>query len=338
MGSLMRFAPRYCPRPLCPSASNRHFRWRRKGYFCRQCDGRFVQRFLCLECRRFFSIQSFRLDYRLRKPHLHLALFRDFVSKTTMRQSARTLGCTRRTVAHRLKLLGEHCRAFHEARLEQARACGGIRGVFQLDELESFEHSRRLQPITVPALIERKSYFVVHAETAPLPTRGGLSRALRKKKLERERMFGKRRSGSTRAVRRTLAVLARVHAARGPIDLQTDRKQSYIGSASSTLGPRVRHERHSSTRKRNYQNPLFPINHTFAMLRDGISRLVRRSWAASKLRERLELHLWVWIVYRNYVRGITNRAPHVTPAMALGIEARQGCAAELLAWKTPACA
>jgi len=115
----MRFAPRFCPRPLCPSARSRHFRWRRKGYFCRQCDGRFVQRFLCLECRRFFSIQSFRLDYRLRKPHLHLTLFRDFVSKTTMRQSARTLGCTRRTVAHRLKLLGEHCRAYSRSRFQR---------------------------------------------------------------------------------------------------------------------------------------------------------------------------------------------------------------------------
>ena len=331
----MRFSPRYCPRSLCPSELTHHFRWRRKGYFQRRCDGRSVQRFLCLECRRFFSIQSFRLDYRLRKPHLHLALFRDFVSKTTLRQSARTLGCTRRTVAHRLRLLGEHCRSFHEARLEQARARGGIRGVFQLDELESFEHSRRLQPITIPVLIERSSYFVVHAETAPLPARGGLSPSFVEKKLARERLHGKRRSGSTQVVRRTFGALARVHAVNASIELQTDRKQSYVGSARCTLGPRVRHERYSSTLRRDYENPLFPINHTFAMLRDGISRLVRRSWAASKLRERLDLHLWIWIVYRNYVRGITNRARQVTPAMALGIEARQGSAAEILAWKTP---
>jgi hypothetical protein len=43
------------------------------------------------------------------------------------------------------------------------------------------------------------------------------------------------------------------------------------------------------------------------MMRDGISRLVRRSWGASKLRARLELHAWIWVVWRNYVRGSRTR-------------------------------
>jgi hypothetical protein len=292
-----------------------------------------VQRFVCLECRRFFSIQTFRLDYRLRKPRLHLALFRDFVSKTTMRQSARTLSCSRRTVAHRLQLLGAHCRALHEARLEKARAAGGLRGTFQLDELETFEHSRRLQPITVPVLIERKSYFVVHAESARLPTRGNLSPALRAKKAERERLFGKRRSGSVLAVSRALATLERVHVPHEPVELVTDRKHSYVSCAERAFGVRVVHRRFSSKARRDHRNPLFPINHTLAMMRDGISRLVRRTWAASKLRARLDAHMWIWIVYRNYVRAITNRATHTTPAMALGIEARKGSVEELLAWR-----
>jgi hypothetical protein len=236
-----------------------------------------------------------------------------------------------------LKLLGEHCRAFHAARLARARSRGGIRGVFQLDELESFEHSRRLQPITVPMLVERSSYFVVHAESAPLAARGGLSARLRAKKDESERELGKRRSGSVLAVQRTFEMLARVHAANARVELQTDRKKSYVGAAQRTFR-RVRHRRYPSKARRDYRNPLFPINHTFAMVRDGISRLVRRSWAASKLRERLELHMWIWIVYRNYVRGITNRARHTTPAMALGVEARRGCVAEILAWNARLCA
>jgi hypothetical protein len=291
-----------------------------------------VQRFLCLECRRGFSIQTFRVDYRLRKPHLHLALFDDFVSKTTMRQSARLHGCTRRAVAHRLKLLGAHCRAFHEARLEGARRSGGIRGVFQLDELETYENSRRLQPVTVPVLIERTSYFVLHAASATLPTRGGLTAKLREKKAERERRFGKRRSGSRAAVRGAFHVLRRTHTTTAPITLHTDRKTSYVSYLAQVLGSRVRHERHSSKAARTYGNPLFPINHTLAMMRDGISRLVRRTWASSKLRERLEWHMWIWIVYRNYVRGITNRAWHTTPAMALGIESRKRSRNECLSW------
>ena len=74
--------------------------------------------------------------------------------------------------------------------------------------------------------------------------------------------------------------------------------------------------------RRDRANPLFAINHTLAMLRDGVSRLVRRSWAASKRSRKLQLHLWIWACWRNYVRGITNRAPRVTPAMVASLERR----------------
>jgi transposase-like protein len=329
----MLFQPRHCPRPDCPSHTTHHFRWRRKGRFIRRCDGRSVPRFTCLECHRTFSSQTFRVDYRLKKPRLHLELFKDFVSKTTMRQSSRMLGCKRRTVAHRLALLGDHCRTFHEARLERARNSGGIEGSFLLDELETFEHSRRLKPVTVPVLVERKSYFIVHAACAPLAARGGLSPLWRKKKEALEALGGKRSSGSVAVVRECFEALASVHRARRPVVMATDRKPSYASNLKRIFGARLRHKRHSSKAARNYENALFPINLTFAMLRDGLSRLVRRSWAASKLRAKLALHLWIWIAYRNYVRAITNDAPDVTPATAIGIERRMWRREEILAWR-----
>ncbi len=330
----MSFQPRHCPHSDCDSHRSHRFRWRRKGYFTRQCDGRSVPRFLCLGCRRTFSSQTFRVDYRLKKPRLHLALFRDFVSKCTMRQSARTLECHRRTVAHRLELLGNHCRAFHRSMLERTRVRGGVSGVFQLDELETFEHSRRLKPVTVPVLIERKSFFVVHASCAPLPARGGLTAVWRAKKERLETALGeKRRSGSVAAVRESFECLARVHRSEGAVAVQTDRKKSYPPALRHSFGERLRHTRCSSKATRDRGNTLFPINHTLAMMRDGLSRLVRRSWAAAKLRERLGSHLWIWIAYRNYVRGITNKAPRVTPAMALGIERERWKRTELLAWR-----
>jgi len=334
----MRFRPRRCPRADCPSVASDHHRWCFKGRYRRACDGRIVQRFLCLECHRTFSTQTFRLDYRHKKPHLNLALFGPFISKVTHRQAARVLGCSRTTIARRLLLLGEHCRRFHRWRL--ARRCSEIKlvGTFQLDELETFEHSRRLAPVTVPVLIERKSYFVLDLECAPLPCRGRLSEEDREKKAERELQFGKRRSGSRDAVRKCFETLASLHLERGPVLVQTDRKVTYASILSQVFKSRVLHQRHSSKAERNYKNPLFPINHTLAMMRDGISRLVRRSWAASKLREQLERHAWIWIVWRNYVRGITNESPHTSPAMALGIEEKRWKVAELCAWNVPSMA
>lgn len=329
----MRYRPLRCPRPGCSPPSGQPFHYRRHGRFRRSCDGRSVQRFRCSFCLKTFSVQTFRLDYRLKKPHLHLDLIGLFISKVTHRQSARVLRCTRRTVARRLALLGSHCQNFHRRMLARARSRGGLSGEFQLDELETFEHSRRLAPVTMPVLIGRRSYFVVDLETAALPCRGGLSAADRKRKEEREAFFGPRRSGSRQAVSKCFETLAWVHTPEIPVVVETDRKASYPGILREHFGDRAAHVRTSSKSKRDYYNPLFPINHTLAMLRDGISRLVRRNWAASKLRGRLAWHAWIWAAWRNYVRGITNLAPKVTPAMAAGVARKRWNVAQLCAWR-----
>ncbi|MFN0009045.1 MAG: hypothetical protein ACKVXR_14175 [Planctomycetota bacterium] len=217
--------------------------------------------------------------------------------------------------------------------MKLARERGGLGGVFQLDELETFEHSRRLAPVTMPVLIERKSYFVVDLETAALPCRGGLSEKDRERKRERENEHGARRSGSREAVRKCFETLAENHSSAGPVHVQTDKKSTYGTILAQRFGTRLTHERHSSIAKRNYANPLFPINHTLAMMRDSISRLVRRTWAASKLRARLARHAWIWLVWRNYVRGITNRKPRRTPAMVLGVEAKRWRPSQICAWR-----
>ena len=323
----MRFEPPHCPAPRCPAHSSRPFRIQRHGTYRRRCDGRLVQRFRCLECCSTFSTQAFRLDYRLRRPRLALELWSLFISKVTHRQAARLLGCNRKTVAQRLDLLGEHCRSWHYERLGAA----GLQGTFQLDELETFEHSRRLQPLTVPVLIQRGSYLVVDLAVAPLPCRGGLGEVDRRRKARREAVHGKRRSGSREAVERCLSTL--LGCLQGRALLETDAKPAYGASMGRVLQGRVAHRPHSGRGRRDYGHPLFPINHTLALLRDGVSRLVRRTWAASKKALRLQRHLWIWACWRNYVRGITNRAPHVTPAMAAAVARRPLTKDEILAWR-----
>lgn len=328
----MRFSPPCCPNRDCRAHPHATFRFRRNGFFRRQCDGRLVQRFICVECRRRFSSQTFRLDYRLKKPRLHLALFPHFVSKVTHRQSARLLRCTRRTVARRLLLLAEHCRGVHQRELDRQQRRGGLRGSFQLDELETFERSRKLGPVTVPVLVEQSSWFVVHATAAPLPCRGRLSPADRRRRVRWELEHGKRRSGSTVAVRSCFEQLRSVCAV-GPVIIRTDRKVSYGATLRTVFGDRVMHERHSSRGRRDRTCALFAINHTFAQLRDSLSRLVRRNWANSKRRGWLERHLWLWIAWRNYVRPMTNRSPAITSAMAVGVCMRKWSLSDLLTWR-----
>ncbi len=328
------FTPSHCPLDACPSRRGEMpFLWRRKGKYVRACDAKVVQRFLCRTCRRHFSTQTFRVDYRLHKPTLHLRLFGAFVSKVTQRQSARNFECTRKTVVHRLRLLSKHSRDFHGKALGRAKDRGGLDGEFQLDELETFENSRRLSPVTMPVLMELHSYFVVDVEVGTLPSRGRLSGRELEMKLERDRTEGRRRSESRAAVVRCVEVLERVRDPDVQIVFSSDHKSTYPGVLEDVLVDGYVHERHSSTARRDRANPLFPINHTLAMFRDGLSRLVRRSWGASKQREWLEIHAWVWIGYRNYIRGITNCARRTTAAMALGVVARQFSAKTFFEWR-----
>jgi hypothetical protein len=333
-GSCNGFLPPHCPRDGCASRSGGSaFAWQRKGRYRRWCDGRIVQRFFCRTCRRYFSTQTFRLDYRLQLPEIHYDVFDTFVSKVTQRQAARNLSCTRKTVVHRLRLLAQHSRDFHTRALQRVSARGGLEGKFQLDELETFENSRRLAPLTVPILAERVSYFVVDMKVAPLPPRGNLRPAERERKHEREKDDGPRRSGSRAAVKACFQTLAEVCKPFSTILISTDFKSTYPGILREVMTQPYVHTQHISTAVRDYYNPLFPINHTLAMMRDGVSRLVRRSWGASKLRGWLELHLWVWIAYRNYIRGVTNRAWFTTPAQALGVMARRFDKRALFQWR-----
>lgn len=334
----MDFLPPFCPLEACPSRTeSRPFTWRKAGAYSRACDRRRIRRYTCLSCGRRFSEQTFRLDFRERKPQIDRFILHDFVSKVTHRQSARTLRVNRKTIEERLRRFAPAIREFHKATLARARASGGIRGRFAFDELETFENSRRLSPVTVPVMVERRTHYVLHAETAAMAARGRLNRREREKLAIREARHGKRRSGARAAIDRCFEHFAEHHDSRRLIELATDRKRAYRSATRRYIGHRLAaHVTESSKRTRNRSNPLFAINHTFAMMRDGISRLVRRSWGASKCRGRLLLHIWIWIGWRNYVRPITNLAPLTTPAMALYVMGRKLSDADLLRWRWPA--
>lgn len=323
----MPFQPKFCPRPDCPSHSGTPFRFRSRGFFRRLCDRRVVERFLCLACTRGFSEQSFRLNYRLKRPELLVRLFQDRVSKVTHRQSCRNHACSRSTEERHFRRLSLHCEAFHEAQMAKAAAQGGVQGVFLLDELETYEEDRNEKPLTVPVLIERASGFVIDVRVGTLAARGK----------RRQKPLGplevRRKSESRQVVRAAFERLRELTRKQASICVLTDEKSSYAKLLGELFGARCQHLRTPSTRRRDVRNPLWPINHTMARVRDNVSRLVRETWAASKLRRWLAGQLAIWVCYRNYVRGRTNPEPRFTPAMALGLQRRRWKLRRLLRWR-----
>ena len=94
----------------------------------------------------------------------------------TIYAAARSLGCKLDTVLNHLRIVGQRGDELHTLFLARcASERGGLAGTFQLDELETFERSRRLGPLTVPVLVHGETWFVVATSTGTLPARGRLS-------------------------------------------------------------------------------------------------------------------------------------------------------------------
>lgn len=322
----MSFRPSFCPNRLCVFSRFPHPGFaRRHGSFHSRALGRVVSRFLCSGCGKSFSSSTFRFSYRQKKPHIDALLMRLICSGVSLRGCARLLGLNRKTVHRKLLRIARHSRRLHRALLARR----GIEGHFQLDELETFE-SNRFQPLSVPVLIEKHAYFVVSTAAAPMRRKGRMSPHQKRQRRDHEARHGRRPSRSDAAVSRCLASLAR--SARGDVRLDSDRKPSYGRIGRRLLGERLRHATHDAEAPRNRLNPLFPINHTNAMLRYCLARLRRRSWCVTRRRVWLERALELYAAWFNYCRGITIRT-RTSPAQALGLANRRLSITEWLSWR-----
>ena len=322
------FEPPRCPNPDCRNhrhPSSRFFR--RHGFYFPRCRHYPVPRFRCIACRKTFSRQTFRADFLQKKPYLNATFLHLMVACVGQRQCARALRVARRTVEHRFRWIALHAGHFQANRLRGRQ----LKGPFQLDELETFE-GNRFQPVSVPVLIHRASFFLVASEVAPLRRKGRLTPLQRQRRALWESLHGRRPTQSAVAVRRVLSRLDALVDSGSKVVLDSDHKPLYGVLGKRQFGPRFVWRRHSATARRDHANALFPINHAQARLRHYLSRLRRRTWCISKKRECLRNHLAVAAMWSNFCRGITNRT-RTTPAQAIGVVPRSYRAEEVLGWR-----
>jgi hypothetical protein len=268
------------------------------------------------------------MDYRDHKPHLNAPLFHWIASGVGLRQTARSIGLSPRCAEEKFRKIGRHLWRLNlnlRKPLEE--------GSFQMDEFETFEGRRNTRPLSVSVLIETETRFVIWAESATIRPRGKMTPAREKAIQEDEGRFGRRIDRSRRALQRTLRRAAQMASGLTRVRLHTDEKSSYPRLASEAFGDaRLEHSTTNSELARGTWNPLFPINHTEAMLRDLLGRLRRESWLVSKKRRYLDLALQYFCAYRNFVRRRFN-GDSESPAQLLGITRRRLLPGELLSWR-----
>ena len=106
------FLPPRCPFTGCPNHAQPEGRFYiRRGYYSTKSKSRPIPRFQCRGCGRRFSRQTFRHDYRDKKPHLNTPVIENLCSGVGLRQGARIVGLTRRNYAMKARKIERTGRA-----------------------------------------------------------------------------------------------------------------------------------------------------------------------------------------------------------------------------------
>ena len=319
--------------PRCPYVACERHHEPQPGFFVRRgtykpaCRRRPLQRYRCKQCRRSFSRQTFRHDYRDKAPSANGKLFRLLTSGVGLRQAARTLDLDVRTVQMKLVKMARTCAAVQKNLV----VCLPPQSTLVMDEDESYEQST-IQRVTIPIVLEASTCLVVAFGTAPIRRLAAPGTARRAWQDRQERRQPRRDLSRTCIDEVVRQVAEKLPA--GPVTVRTDEKPLYGPILRKHLGPRLNHQTTSSRAPRNTRNPLFVVNRAIMMARDNCGRLRKKCWLGSKRRERLHCQMHLFAAYVNFVRPRFNTdAPDETPARLLQIVPRALSAEELLGWR-----
>jgi transposase-like protein len=285
---------------MCPHCKAPRDKTAKYGFFNRITGHKpAVQRYICHVCKRTFSSQTGTLTFRERKPHLTQQVMRLTMEGLSMRACARSLSCTRETVARKLTRLGQRADALLQAQpIQGSTGPGGHEKTIIFDEMETFEHSK-CKPVSIAIAVEEKTRRVVAVDVAVMPAKGKLAEISRKK-------YGKRADHRPAALKRLLSEVRRQHP--GLKTLKSDESPRYPRAVREVFGVELCHLRYKGRRgcvvgqgelKRGGWDPLFSLNHTCAMFRDHLKRLSRRTWCTTKVVDRLAEHVSLYAWWHN---------------------------------------
>jgi transposase-like protein len=281
---------------LCPHCKNSEFGgsiFVRFGFFYRTCDSRWIQRYRCRSCRITCSRATFSRWFRQKKRSKNEQLRRHFASTGTIRRAARTFTLNRKTVERKLMLLGFEA----EAKLRIENLSRRKVRVVEIDDMETFEHTK-CKPLSITLAVQKRTRRILALEVSSMPAKGLLSERARRK-------YGHRLDARAMARAELFGQLQDVVHEKGLI--KSDKNPHYVADVVKFF-PHAKHIQFQGRRpastgqgeiKKGKFDPLFALNHTCAMFRANVSRLVRKTWVTTKRADRLRAHLFIYADYHN---------------------------------------
>jgi transposase-like protein len=316
------FVAPFCPNERCVShADAGPWRYRKKGFFVRPGDGARIQRYLCSRCGRSFSPRTFSATYWLRHRGLLETLFFRLRGGMGLRPMAQELGLAPSTLQRQAERLGRHCLLLHEE-LRPRRPSEPV----VLDGFRTFE-AGQYWPFDLN-LVVGVSHFVYGFNDAELRRSGTMTRRQRRRREALERAWGRPDPQATR--RAVTELVGRLVPEGGAVELRSDAHTSYPPALRALPGRRIRHVVVSSREARTAANPLFPANLADLLLRHTGANHRRETIAFSKRRLGALLRAAIFVVWRNYVKGSSERRRSEPPGVTVGAIPQRLAVAALL--------
>jgi hypothetical protein len=226
---------------------------------------------------------------------LNEEIFKLYCSATTQRRIALILGINAKTVVRKFLFLALNAESEHLKRLsEKAFDVSDV----QFDEMLSFEHTR-LKPLSIALAVEKGSYRVIGVDVAESHYQGRLSTVALMK-------YGPREDKSHEARQKVLEIIQ--SQIKNICHITSDAKPHYkievrthVPNAQLRQIPNRGHrlQRLLKSRRRNIKDPMFELNLVAAKIRHDLSRMARKVWVTTKLQDRLQKHLMLFVAYQN---------------------------------------
>ena len=264
------------------------------GSFRRKSDSKRIQRYKCLLCNNTFSTACKDPAYRQKKRRLNHKIKILSSSHCSMRRIAIMLNTTRVTVARKCEFLGKKAMIEHTKLMKNKIY---KEKEIQFDELQTIEHTN-CKPLAVAVAVAKKSRKILGFSVSKMPPPVYLAKISLKK-------YGNRPDCRPEGLKLLFKQLTPIIDANTIIHFD---KHSYYKPLIKQYFPKVAYIQSNSDKssiagqgilKKQYKDPLFTVNHTLAMMRANINRLIHKTWCTTKDPTRLVYHLAIYMSVHN---------------------------------------
>ena len=268
----------------------------RLGTYYRSSDQKYIRRWLCKVCRRSFSSATGDPCFNQKKRQLNALIFEALCSTNSQRRTAINLSCNRKTVVRKFLFLAMQA----EAEFSEMNRARSLVSQVQFDDMESHEHTK-LKPVSMTVAVTPER-FVIGLAVAEMPCARNTFALAEKKYGQRKDQRQPARIKMLRELLPFVKADAIFTSDQNPHYPKVLRNVFPLSQHVAVKGRKLRLNGQGEL-KVGPRDPLFALNHTAAMFRANVNRLIRKTWCTTKKMERLRAHMVLYAVYHNRMRA-----------------------------------